>query len=297
MSQIVKTFLHAFSNSLIPKSSYYRKILDAKLSFSLKYFFMLIVFLNLFILIFFMMKISPFKIRTLLSNLSQSLDRYPSDLEIQIKKGTVSTNYDRPYFLWLDNYENESKHLLAVIDASAQYEKINEYDSFILVTTNEIIFKNLLNNNHVTRNDLSFIENETINKGTILKVQNSIIWVRHNLFIIYPVSLFIIFILLILLSFFEYMIYLTVVSAIIYVLTLFKHSSVKKALLNKVFQISLHSVTLPLSLNYSLGILRPPIFSLLTVFLLLLILFTFVGVNEGFNYKLHRKAHLPHKKK
>lgn len=292
MSEKVKTFFHIFKNSLIPECSYYHKLLKIPFSFSLKYLVSLIVTLNLLFTLFLFIKVNPIKIGSLAKNLVANLEKYPNDLVISVHRGQLSTNYDRPYFLWLDSAD--SKHLILVIDEYATADKINEYNSSTLITRNEIIFKN--DNVPAKEKIVSFksLSDQTITKDTVKNVQNLVLKIMRLLVLFYPLLFIAVLLFLLFSSLLTTFLYLLVAAGINIIL--FNLLMQKKPALHfgRVFQISIHSATLPLSINYIIGTLNMTTLPLALMFLFLITLFTYAGLTEAHSYE---PAHHTHHKK
>lgn len=235
------------------------------------------------------------KLHTLISGLAAALQSYPSDLIIQIKDGVVTTNYDLPYFFWLDVYQN--KHLLGVVDVSALPQKIDQYNANFLITGREIVFKNSSLNNEITNINLDAVGDKTIDKQTVDRLYGALLSIKKMFFILYSLVVLVLFILFYLMSFTTTVIYLLISSAFIYALYIFKVMKSKIRIL-QIFQISLHSSTLPLILIYMFFLFSFPLGSLKLIFLLLVTSFTLIGISEGYNYEpLQSKFRSPHHKK
>ncbi|MBI4009071.1 DUF1189 family protein [Candidatus Roizmanbacteria bacterium] len=294
MTSKVKTFFHIFSHSLIPKASYYQKILKARVSYSVKYFFILIVFLNLFFSFFLFLKFSPLQINEILTNLIGNLEKFPSELIININNGTLTSNYNRPYFFWLD-YKN-AKHLLFVIDETASPQKIKEYNSFAVLSRNNIVFKDENSNVGYNLINLKFLKNQIITKETIVKVQNTLSAINHGLFFIYPLAFVLVLLMLLAVSSVSTLLYILIASGITFIFYRFFLNKKIKPGFMKTLQISLHSVTLPFVINYIYGIFYLNSYPLPLLFLFLVVLFTIVGVYEGYAYDSANLNRLKNKK-
>lgn len=294
MMQKVKAFFHVFVNSLIPQAAYYHKILQARLSFSFKYFLSLVIVLNLLLSLFYALKLNPLKINMGLTNLINSLEKFPAELTIDIKNSQLTTNHNRPYFLWFD-YQ-DTKHLLLVIDETAAPQKIKEYNSYILVTGNDIVLKDKNKNLGYSLVNLSVLKDQIITKQTVNEVESSLVKIRQLLILAYPAAFAIFFTFFLLSSLFTTTLYILIASGltfVLYKLFLYKKASPK---LTKTFQISLHSITLPLFLNYLYGAFNLRSFYQPILFLLLFIIFTAVGLYEGYTHQPHRPTKLRRKK-
>ena len=101
----VKAILPTFFHSLVPQDIYYPKLLHTRLTFSLKYYsIVLLLFAFIFsVLIFFMY--SPHTITSYKDAVTQSLITFPEGVIIRITDGVLEINQNKPFFLWI--YRNE----------------------------------------------------------------------------------------------------------------------------------------------------------------------------------------------
>jgi len=286
MIRKVKTFLHIFYNSIIPHARYYSKILKVNFSFSLKYFLTLIVILNIFFILSIVKKYSPKRINTVLNSLIISLQKSPDDLIININNGRLITGYNRPYFLWLD--DQDKKRLLLVIDETASAKKILIYKSFFLLTTNELVMNNFKNSD-LSVLPLSYVQNQQIDKAKINFFVNNLEKIKLLLPFLSLILIIALIIILPLASFIITLIYLLL--STLFVFLLYKIFVKKHFRFKKIFQVSFHSATLPLLIDYGLIIFRPtiklnfisylPTLPYPFLFFILLALFIGVGVYEA----------------
>ncbi len=282
----VKSFLHVFENSLFPTSSYYKKVfLRTPLNFSFKYFLSLIILLNFIFLLSLGWRFNPQKISNILSSLTSAFEKYPEDLVINIKNGLAFTNYNHPYFLWLD-YQNKKK-LLFVVDETALPEKIQTYKSFGLLTSREIVLNlNQTKNQTFSTLPLNYISNQTITKEKISLFTMFLKRLVKNFFLIYIILTLTVAVAVFLFSLLINLFYITTAAFIVF----FSYRLIlkRKTHFKKIFQVGLHAVTLPFVIDYFTVISKPalnlkfnlPSSELLfpVSFLILLSIFTFAGI-------------------
>lgn len=140
------TFKYTFWKSLT-KLGYYKDILTAKFSFSLKYLYFLLFVSSLLFGIkgavgvaWSIPKIPGFieKTKIVLSQI------YPEELIITVKERKISTNVQEPYFISLPKEmgtpESEAKYLLA-IDTSAEVADFESYQSLFLLSNEFVAMK------------------------------------------------------------------------------------------------------------------------------------------------------------
>lgn len=272
----IKTFFHVFVKSIIPNDKYYHKILRVKFSFSLKYLISLVIILNILFISFYSIKLNPIFITSVLNNLNKSLDKYPKELVITVNEKGLNTTYNRPYLLWLD--VNDKKNLLIVIDEKATPEKINEYNSSLLITSKEIVMKNKFTRK-ISKYSLIKVQDQKISKPTIVGIQKIV-----NTVIAYLPLLFVLVVALALIittftSIIIFLIYSLVSTAILFFL--FKYLFKKRPHYKKVLQISFHAITLPIIIDYLLIMLNVGSRILPYSFFFLVLVFVGVGIYEA----------------
>ena len=132
MKRKIKVFMHALKHSLFPFDSYYKKVRKTHFSFSLKYFFALVItLLSLSFLIKVICFVSVFPPDVLKRYVAKISQEYPAELIITMNpNGRLSTNDDRPFIL--SSPLNNNPQPLLVIDPRADKQKIYDYDAFVL---------------------------------------------------------------------------------------------------------------------------------------------------------------------
>lgn len=277
--QKLKTFFHVFKNSLI-KPIYYKDVLKAPFSFSLKYFlffFFTLSFLNVVIFSFFLIqKVHPYieRIKT------QAPQFYPAELTITIKNGQVSTNVSQPYFIPIkpELFPEELGQVIKqqpiqnilVIDTLAEPSEIKKYQTFALLTKDSIAF--IANRNEIRIQSLEEIKDFTLNRQIIKEAWQQVIpylrWIIPGVIIILFLT---IPFLTIMIKFF----YLVVFSLLSWILVKIMKLGINYA---KVLQINLHAITLPtviIAIFQSLGAdPRIPFFQSTILLFFILIIFT-----------------------
>jgi hypothetical protein len=279
----VKAFLHIFVNSLLPQTNYYQKILKTKFSFSLKYFLFLTFLINCLFVLFFVIKIPSAKVNRLLTNLNNNLTAFPNNLIISVKNGSLLTTFNRPYFLWID-FDN-MKQLLAVVDETADTQKINEYQSAFLLTTKFAVIRDMMGGRPLTVIPLSQIKDVTIDKNTIEEMRTNLAQIAKLLPLFYWGLIVIAIILFPMFSFLVNILYLITASLFIYIVyRIFFAKSLPRHHLSfkKTFQIGLHAITLPLIIDYGLTLLNLRSKPTMLMYLFLIAVFVFAGLYEAY---------------
>jgi len=303
----VKAFFYIFFKSIIPNYSYYTKILKIRFNFSFKYFVFLIVFLNFLFWLSLVYRYSPQKIKFWLNNINSVLINFPSDLNVFIEKGYLISSYDRPYFLWLNDYKGRIR-LFLVIDESGTAEKIDQYKTRVLLTKTDLFIKL---RDKIERIPLIYFDKFFINKEILSSFALLISSLNNNFFYLYYFFIFaLIFILMTAFSLIVNFFYLFLASLLVFIfLRLLKKE--EKHRLKKVFQIGCHAATLPIFLDYFIFsfvdflpikiqlTIKPITFPL--IFLFFLILFIAFGIYEAYAYNYtnkdyrHKQHHLRNK--
>lgn len=279
----VKTFLHVFNKSLIPSINYYRKIVYTRFTFSFKYFFFLVLSINLLLSFVWIINYNPFKIKHALSVLNDSFINAPANLKIKIINGQLISSYSYPYFHWLD----DQKKLLLVVDESADSAKVNIYNSYLLISKNELVinFKKINKNLDNLILPLSVFNNFEINKNNLYQLVKRLDFLINYFYFFYLLILFFFFTTFFIASFLTTFFYLILASFIVYLIFIF---FIKKSIhYQKILQISFHAVTFPLIIDYLPVAFLPglklqicqqlPFFVLPLTIIVLITIFNFAG--------------------
>lgn len=284
----VKSFLFVFKKSFIPSIDYYKKIIFARFSFSLKYFVFLIFLINLITVISFFFKYNPIAIKNTLTSIADSFLNVPPDFQIKIIEGRLISSYPYPFFLWLDN----PKRLFLVVDETAEVDKINIYKSPLLLTQSELVFNlKLFNKNlHNRILPLNYFKNQTINKQTFFQAASFINRFIKFFYLFYFLYLFLMLIIGFLIFFLSIAISLLTASFLVYLI--FKFFTKKIVHYKKILQIGMHAITFPTTIyslffnlfpetKFSFFIKFPSVF-IPFLFIFLIFLFNFIGAYLAF---------------
>lgn len=240
----VKTFLHVFRQSLLPQPKYYRKILRADFSFSLKYFVTLIFLLNIvFFGLFFGGWLKKPYDHLSLKAVESALSSYPDNLTVEVMDGTLTTNYDHPYFLWGE--DEGGPVLLAVVSETSTPEEISEFETPVMFTGTDLVFSDT--GRGTVSNVLPYGGlNLTVDKASVDSLLVGLEKVKPFLLILSFLFALIIAPLLVTVGIF---IYLVILSLFCYfVFSLYS----KKNNFKNTLQLALHSATLPFLTKYTL---------------------------------------------
>ena len=140
----IKTLIRTFWQSLT-NPSYYRDILSAKLSFSIKYLFALLFFISLIVGVNLSIKISRFIPQVpkfVESTKGFMIETYPKELKLTLKDSKITTNVKEPYFIDLKEDKKAAiepfKHFI-VISTKGNAEDAKNLDSLFYVTADSLI--------------------------------------------------------------------------------------------------------------------------------------------------------------
>lgn len=175
---LIQTFTRTFWLSFT-QPSYYRDILRAKPSFSLKFFFAYhLLFALVGTLVLFFSLLQP--LNSIVLQLPQTLlQAYPQELEITVSQGVLSTNVSEPYSIPLSRFDHLFSQLddrilgattqipenFLVIDTQADIADFWDYSTFVLLTQNQAAILDEDGSFRVT--DFSDVNNFTLNQANL----------------------------------------------------------------------------------------------------------------------------------
>lgn len=227
---------------------YYQSLITSPFLKSLKYFLVLTLCLALLTagcLSFSLIPNLKLGIDQLKSGLLQS---YPDNLEIYIKKGTVSTNVKEPYFIKMPagsglEKKNPGYENVLVIDTINDFslEQFKNYKTFCWLSRESVSCYN--NNGSIKITNLATMPDFSFSKSTIT---NFIQKVSPFLSFIYPALIILLFVAIFMGYVLGYIIYLLFAAFLIWLVA--KLRKVKIGY-KKSYQLGLHLLTLPLLIN------------------------------------------------
>ena len=256
----LKTFFYSFKKSLTD-FNYYLEIVKAKFSFSLKYLFLLLIFVSFFTSISFassILKTIP-KVPSFVEKGKILVNKfYPKELEITIKDGSLSTNIKEPYFIKMPQEfmdKNNASLNLITIDTTAKVEDIKKYNTALLVTKNAVVYPD--KNEQYKVSFLNKVPDYKIDKKIYDQLAAKLL--SYSKYII-PVMKFAAILSLIVLPFIMAplalmgkLIYLLFMTVPLFILALILK---KKLSYGKVYQLSIHGLTIPIVLDLVIESLR-----------------------------------------
>ncbi|KKP66526.1 MAG: hypothetical protein UR68_C0012G0012 [Candidatus Roizmanbacteria bacterium GW2011_GWA2_35_19] len=157
--------------------TYYNDIVKAKFSFSLKYLWFL-VFLTLVVKSFgygaSYIKNRPY-IKPGVDKFVTDVSKfYPSELELRIRQGELSTNVKEPYIFDLERKIPSDKHLI-IIDTKGLIDNYPSYNTYVLATRKAMIYPSKSQSNRTETSIFYFkdIKNSlTFNRNSFDRIIN-----------------------------------------------------------------------------------------------------------------------------
>lgn len=190
-------FLKTLKSSIY-NPEFYSGIKNQSLASTLKYFFMLILILaalNTLILSYELAIKVPEEVRNFIS---QSVNSFPADLEVDIDEGQVTTNAAEPFFVPFPegNAEVRGENLnnILVIDTKTPFSatQFNQYKTLLWLTRDSLFYHNREFDQRSI--DLSKVENFKINRSFVLgiveKISPWLNWIGLVLILMVFVGLF-----------------------------------------------------------------------------------------------------------
>ena len=259
----LKFFFSVFKRSLIdPK--YYKNILKAPFSFSLKYLYFLLLILAFIHALVFSVTVAifiPAIPRFLETTKTVVRNIYPDDLVITVKQGELSINQPEPYKI---NIPTEIKNLdemaaqidtLVTIDTQAQVSDYPDYNSFVLLTKDSVVFYDddtnfsdrVVGYRVISLKDTEFADDAVLTKDIYLNLVNQVLpylnYLKPLAYTLIILSLIIAPFVIAAFGLLLRLIYLLFIAAILW---LFVKVAKIKLTYKKLYQLVLHTITLPI---------------------------------------------------
>lgn len=273
----VKAFFSVFLNSILPHEPYYSKILHFHFSLSLRYFFSILAITYIIFIIRGASYLLSDSLNTYRGCVSRTIAKFPDNYNIYLSRGILSTNADRPFFVWL-SCDRSHPSLFAVIDERGKIENFNSYQTKILITGNDIAYGN---GAFFWKRHLNALSDPSIKytKHDLSRL-NSMLFSLFDHYLPYVIIALVFLVPLILaISGFMLVGLVSIFTALFY--RLFN----RKYHIKKILQLGLHAATLPLLL-FSFSLTLYPLFPITA----LLSLFLFVTFHIAAVYEAHYRS-------
>jgi len=178
----MNSFIHALKGTFT-SPAYYKKVVAAPFSFSLKFFYFFFFLYAFIATIFFTVKSAP-GVEKFINNVPSAIIRaYPEELAVTINKGEVTTNVEEPYIIPISRVEKAFSDVLGettatslnllVIDTNALIDNFKNYDTYALLTKNNLVYIN--DNGNIEVISLKDVDGVTINQELVLKAKKAAI--------------------------------------------------------------------------------------------------------------------------
>lgn len=274
----VKTLIFEFKNSLLPHHPFYGKVVRSPFAHALRYFLLLLTCLNVLWLAYGVLRFPPGHFAKTLSQLEKSLSQIPADFVATVSSGALVSNHGRPYFLWLT--EGSAKHLLAVVDESAEPAKIYEYRALALLSGRTLTIWPAKSTTAIHTFPLSLLGDRSFSKVEASSFTKTLTYFRNALWVAYLAGALVLFVLLLGTSIAINLFSVAFLSLLVTVFYRFFLPG-KRVRYDSTLKVGLHAATVPLLIDYGLNVfaVRPPNMYLLFIFILLV--FIGAGVYEA----------------
>ncbi len=250
--KILKTFGYAYYNS-ISSLAYYRDVLAAKTSFSLKYVLALGVVFTIITTANFTIRIYP-KVTAFIDKLPTEIAKvYPEELVISGKNNEWFINQPEPYAIEFP-YKEQFKELedlnmknLVVFDKQGTMETFAAYDTLILVGNKFAYARD--NNNKISATPLTDIPEGSFTKQTLINAVSEIMPMIKSIVSVAPLIVGLLY----LLANTSMMVFYALILALLLLLAsaLFK----KGLTYTEGFRIGLHAITLPWTIKILISLM------------------------------------------
>jgi len=253
------TFFTSFVKSLIDPT-YYADILHAKFSFSIKYFFLLTVILSLVTAV----KVAiPLSLFNLDASLTRIVKIYPADLVVKINNSRLSINKPFPYFISMPlEWKSEGAPAnIVAFDTDKNVTGVRsfyDYNTIALVTETSVYTVQERSGSGVKAYAIpKDLDNVTLIQPTLLEWKNTFMnvpLIKSKGYI--PLISVGLFFLMVPFSFVFRLITAFFYALIVYfIASIFKAKILNNATVSliKIWQVSLHSLTLPIVLTAVFG--------------------------------------------
>lgn len=245
--QKIKTFINSFVKSL-SSTSYYKDILNANPSFSLKYFFVLMGLITI-VTSGVNAGLQVPKLRGFIQDTTNDLvNKYPGDLIVKIENGTLTTNQTEPLIVPMDADVKQDPNLnftnLLVLDQNGTVEDIKKYDTMILINGKNILVQDATDK--LQTHPISNFGNMEVTKdGLKVKAENFLASINRSI-VLFPL-VFVGFMFVFTIYYFVAKpVYMLFCAGVIYI---FMKMNKSKEPFVRAIQISAHTITLVIVLE------------------------------------------------
>jgi hypothetical protein len=249
----MKAFFKTFWKS-ISDPSYYKELFLTDFSFSLKYLFFLLFLISLIGGIIFSARVVMYlpKLPGFIAQAKSTIRVfYPSELIITVEDGKVKTNVKEPYFIEFPEEFGATEAHFITIDTRARFEDIERYDTTVLITDDTVFYADDPGYKTVPiSKGMNIVFNKNVYDQFIERVLPYLDYLSMAVYVLIITSLVIWPFLGAGLALAGRMIYLLFTSVVLWVVI----KIMKKDLTyQKIYQLSIHALSLPIIFSTILG--------------------------------------------
>lgn len=268
MYKKVKAILHMFAVSIIPSASIYKKLLHSPIRTSVHYFIALMGFLIIILtaIIYFLI-IPPQVIRQLQTYVTTTLHSFPQHCQIKIENGSLSTNLNRPLYVWGTN----SGRPVLLLSAHEHDNSAGDATSALIALRKNAISFQLKNLTYAHPYDNRMY---VINSETVARLTNIIETYAERLKIAFYVFYFLLFPIGIALW-----VCLLILGASLFTYVIF-HALIKRVHVWRCIQATAHGSIIPFSIGFILMVVYPATLSAFLITPFLVLIFSLVSTFE-----------------
>jgi len=260
---------------------YYQGLISKPFSYSLKYFFVVIILLSALATVFFSFNVIPGIASGIVAVKSNILQYYPDNLEISIKGGKVSTNAQEPYIIKAAAGNDTQKEIssfknVLVIDTKTDFSlsQFKNYKTYALLGREDFAYYE--KDNEIKIISLAGMPDFTLNKDKILSFFSKVEpWLP---LLYHPACILFFFGGIFLGMCLGYLIYLLLAALLIWLVAKIKKLGIGY---KKSYQLGLHLLTVPLAVNFLvytvLGAFVPNLFHVPFMFTVILLVMAFIN--------------------
>lgn len=278
--------------------TFYRSVLGRPLSFSLKYFYTLVLGLSIVLTFYFSFLLVP-RFNAVLSSVGPAiLKSFPDELRMVVKNGELSVNVPEPFSVplsgglrgFLSSPTRPVPKNLVVVDtrSTSTFEEFlavfKSYDTLVLLTRDSVVYYDT-NLEGARIKSLKEIGDMTITKSSVVALTDK---VDSFLRFLPVLGVFGIFVVLVALYSFK-LVYLFFVALLILLIGKMRGVGLRYG---KAYQIGIHAMTLSL-LIYSLFLMIRPAPRVAPLFTVLMLLIAFVNLKPQVEDAVSEEANPP----
>ncbi len=259
IDRFFKNIIYSFT-----KADFYKKVLAAPFSFTLKYFLFLCFLISIVYSIILIVFLVP-ATNMLISQREKIVNiTIPSGLEVKIQNGKVSTNAKEPVVISYPELQIPNVKNILVIDTKTPFseEQYNKYQTLVWLTQTSLVYPDR-SDYSVKITSLKEVKNVVINRGNVNAFLDKAIPVIKN--VLWGLMVFLLPLIFVFLTGYKLLSMLFIALAIYVLAKLAKYNFT----FSKSYQLGLHASTLPFIIQYFMPFIDIPLWYLLLTLIIL----------------------------